>query len=395
MKVLLVHNNYIPVGGAEVFFHETNRVLKKNNIKTALFSTYEEKQNIDSKWKSYFVKIKNHKKNLFHSLFNIREIIYSRDSKKKFQKLINDFQPDVVHIFAIYLRITPSILEVCRKKNIPVIMSCNDYKHLTPEYKLYPFKKRRLFFNINFLTNLSAKIGNYIDFYFHKIMKTYDRGISLYLFASNFMANETERRWKNKSYKWDILRNPYNSKKNTPNYSNEDYCLYFGRLSDEKGVDVLIKAIKISSHCKLKIVGDGPYKKYLEKLSSKNDNKIEFLGEVWGNELERIIKNSKFIVCPSIWHENFPYVIIQSQSFGKAVIGSNVGGIPELVDHNISGFIYQYDNYKILSNYMDKLWIDNELVIKMGKNAKKSADNEFNDDIFFEKLISIYKKYKK
>ena len=69
------------------------------------------------------------------------KIIHSKESKKKIQKLINDFQPDVVHVFAIYMRITPSILEVCKEKNIPVIMSCNDYKHLTPEYKLYPFKK--------------------------------------------------------------------------------------------------------------------------------------------------------------------------------------------------------------------------------------------------------------
>ena len=216
----------------------------------------------------------------------------------------------------------------------------------------------------------------------------------MYLFDSNFMAKETKHRWSNKKYEWDILRNPYNSIKNIPNYKNEDYCLYFGRLSNEKGVDVLIKATKMSNHCKLKIVGNGPHRKYLEKLSSKNENKIEFLGEIWGNELERLIKNSKFVVCPSIWHENFPYVIIQSQSFGKAVIGSNVGGIPELVDHKISGFIYQYDNYKMLSNYMDKLWKDNDLVIKMGKNAKKNADDQFNDDIFFEKLMCIYNKSK-
>ena len=89
MKVLLVHNNYIPIGGAEVFFHETNRVLKKNNIETALFSAYEDGQNIDSKWKSYFPKVKNHKKNLFYSLFNFMEIIHSKESKKKFQKFKN------------------------------------------------------------------------------------------------------------------------------------------------------------------------------------------------------------------------------------------------------------------------------------------------------------------
>ena len=105
------------------------------------------------------------------------KIIHSKESKKKLQKLINDFQPDVVHVFAIYMRITPSILEVCREKNIPVIMSCNDYKHLTPEYKLYHFKKRGLSFNSNILIKLSSKIGNYIDFYFIRIMKTYYRGI--------------------------------------------------------------------------------------------------------------------------------------------------------------------------------------------------------------------------
>lgn len=393
MKVILVHNNFSITGGAEVFFHETARILKDNGHEVALFCSHEEE--IKSVWKDYFPKTIDYKKNKLHAILNFNEIIYSLKSKRSFANLVNDFKPDLVHVFGIYVKLTPSILHVCKKNKIPVLMSCNDYKHITPNYKLFPKSSRKkssqkVFINKQNLFN----VGNYIEFKFHEKMNIYRKNIDEFLFASNFMAVETEKHWGANTFKWSILKNPFNSLKYKPGRIDGNYYLYFGRLSKEKGVDILIKAASENSHCKLKIVGDGPEKNNLIDLSKKlKTNNIEFCGPLWGSELDKVLYGSRFTVVPSIWHENFPYVILQSFAMAKPVIGSRVGGIPELIKDNYNGLVYDFDNVNELASKIKFLWDNNSVAINMGQKAKLVSDKNFNDEVFYNNIINIYNKH--
>ncbi len=392
MKVIIAHNNYQTTGGAEVFFHETARVLKKNGHEVALFCSYSD--NVNSKWKKYFPKNINYTGSKIDAIFHFNEMVYSQKTKESFKRLIKDFKPDIVHVFGIYIKLTPSFLDICRHKNIPVVMSCNDYKHITPNYKLYPSNQQERFKRRPSLNkNLLYDVGNYIEFMFHKFLDIYRKNINTFLFASNFMAKETEKYWGKETFKWDILKNPFNSNDFKISTIQEDYYLFFGRLSEEKGVDILIKAAAKNKECKLKIIGDGPEKNRLIKLAKKlKADNVDFCGPLWGNDLKEILSKSRFVVVPSLWHENFPYVILQSFALGKPVIGSSVGGIPELIQENYNGYLYENDDIIDLASKIKFLWENNSIAVKMGSNAKIFSDKNFNDENFYKNLIKIYKR---
>jgi glycosyltransferase involved in cell wall biosynthesis len=117
---------------------------------------------------------------------------------------------------------------------------------------------------------------------------------------------------------------------------------------------------------------------------------VEFTGAIWGSALNDIISRSKFVVVPSIWHENFPYVILQAFAAGKPVIGSNRGGIPELVLENERGLQYNADNAFELADKMTTLFNNDENCLRMGKNARKFIEDTFSDELFYKSLMNNY-----
>ncbi len=104
----------------------------------------------------------------------------------------------------------------------------------------------------------------------------------------------------------------------------------------------------------------------------------------------KLLSKSKFVVVPSIWHENFPYVILQAFAAGKPVIGSDRGGIPELVIENEKGLLYNAENSFELSEKISALFNDDENCLRMGKNARKFIEETFSDDLFYKSLMHNY-----
>lgn len=403
MKIILAHNHFKMNGGAEFFYHEVGRVLKENGNEVAFFSPKDE--GVNTEWSKFSPNAFDYTNSGFLSgITNLKEMIHSKETKEKFQELFDEFNPDLVHVFSIYIRLTPSFLSICKENNVPVVMSCNDYKHICPNYKLFTNNqlcedcKGGKFYNtvINKCSQNSYKysVASALEAYAHNFSNVYHKNIDLFLFASQFMAEKTKEFWKGKRYKWDILKNPFDSSEYVSEYIYEDYILYFGRLIEEKGVDVLIQSMKLCPDVKLKIIGNGPQEKFLKKLvDSENINNVEFLGAKWGEDLNQYLKKCLCVVVPSLWHENFPYVILQSFSYAKAVIGTNRGGIPELVRDEKYGFIYDATNYKELSEKILFAKKNKNKIIEMGKNAEKFIKNNFNDEIFYSNLINIYKQF--
>ncbi|MBT8098492.1 MAG: glycosyltransferase, partial [Gammaproteobacteria bacterium] len=135
MRVLLCHNNFGVQGGAEVFVHEVARVLTDNGHDVAFLAAAEE--GADTEWASYFPQAVDYAGNKLAAIAGFGKMVYSREARNAASRLIRDFKPDIVHCFAIYTRLTPSILDAFREANIPVVCSFNDYKHICPSYKLY------------------------------------------------------------------------------------------------------------------------------------------------------------------------------------------------------------------------------------------------------------------
>jgi len=401
MRVILAHNNLFIAGGAEVFYQEAGRVLSAHGNDVAYFSSKDGK-NPQNEWERYFPRVAEYKKgSLVKRVFDFRNMVYSRTARDCMKRLIDDFRPDIVHAFAIHGRLTPSILDACREAGVPAVMSCNDYKHICPNYKMYHHGRicaecvggrfYRAALNRCCKGSLVYSVASAIESYAQSSIDIYRKNISIFLFASEFMANKTGEFW-GADVRWKLLRNPFNSPSFACHPGYDDYLLYFGRLIDEKGVDVLLKAMAHAPRARLKIVGNGPQEAELRELAKGlNLNNVEFVGPKWGDGLNALLFRARFVVVPSTWHENFPYVILQSFAAGKAVLGSDRGGIPELIEHGRSGFIYTALDHRSLAEYINILWDDKKKAVQMGIDAKEWADENFNDARFFADIMRIYR----
>lgn len=399
MRILLVHKFFRLTGGADVFFFETGRILEENGHEVAYFST-NHPDNVQTQWNPYFIDPPEYSSNsTVRKIFSIKDVIYSRKANQAFAKLLEDFKPDIIHAFAIYTHLTPSIFEAAKEANVPVVMSCNDYKHICPNYKLYDGKKiceackGGKFYNAVVRKccqdSMAFSVASSIEAYVHAYRKVHDRLVHRYLFASEFMLNKTREFWADRKIEYGVLKNPFKASDYEPVFSG-DYALYFGRIIIEKGVDRIIEAAAEVT-LPIKIVGDGPDLDMLKKEAEERGlDHVEFLGPVWGDELKPVLSGSRFVIVPSLWHENFPYVIFQAFAAGKPVLGTRRGGIPELLG-NDRGVLFDPDSTRELADELMNMWNNPASCGEMGRSARDYIVKEFSDEAFYKSVMANYK----
>lgn len=401
MKILQVNKyNYVR-GGAEKYFIELSKELERLGHQVATFSMKHPK-NLPSPWEKYFVpRVSFNEKSFLNSIRRPFRILYSFTARRKFSKLIKQFKPDIIHIHNIYHQLSPSFLPIAKKHKIPVIMHLHDYKLICPNYQLLshgqicyrclPNKygqclKQRCFKN-SFWKSLLATMEMTLH---HKTLKIYRKNIDLFIAPSNFMKRTVS------AFFWpdDKIKLIYNfPDKISSSLESElgDYGLYFGRISPEKGINVLLEALSLSkTKPKFKIVGAGPelenYQASLKALGL--EEQVEFLGPKYGPDLFKIIAQAKFIVLPSIWAENMPLTLLESMMAQKVVIVSQTGGLPEMIDDKENGFIFRNGDVRDLARVIDSL--SNYDLIKMGQRAKEKVV-----DLVIEKhVVKILETYK-
>lgn len=402
MKVLLVHKFHKLTGGAEVFYFEVGRVLKENGHEVAYFSTLDD-DTLETPYKKYFSEAPNFKtSNKIDQIKAFLKIPYNFEAKKKITSLIEDFEPDIIHAFGVITQISPSIFDAAKRSGIPIVVSLNDYKHICPNYKLFHHgnlcedckgnKFYKAIQNRCSHDNLSYSLASSLESYLHSLLNVYKKNINLFLFASDFMAYKTEEFWGRGNFNWGKLRNPFKVPKRHQELVRSNYGLYFGRLIEEKGVDLILKALINNKNIPFKIIGDGPLLSELKDFATiKNLKNVEFLGSMWGEDLEDVLYKARYVVVPSVWHENLPYVILQSFAAGVPVIGSNLGGIPELVTKE-RGILFDISDINTLEKSIEKLFYNPELAFKLGSNGRNYVINNFNDENFYKEIINNYQK---
>jgi glycosyltransferase involved in cell wall biosynthesis len=401
MKNLLsVNNYYYPRGGADSLFLRHNQIFEENGWNVIPFSM-RHPNNLYTEWSKHFIsEIEfGHKYNLLKKLINAINIIYSYESMHMVNSLIKQKKFDICHCHNIYHHISPSILTILKKNNIPVVMTLHDLKLSCPNYQMLTHDgicercKKSNFFNVlvhkciknNFA--LSALIM--IESYIHHFLEIYEKNIDFFIVPSYFYIE--------KFCEWGLSRNKLLY---IPNYI-ESKCekseivpgktfLYFGRLSKEKGLLTLLKASKMAN-IELIIAGDGPDKKKLECLSSRLGCDAHFLGYLTGRKLEAVIKSCRATVLPSEWYENAPLSIKESYAFGKPVIGARIGGIPELINENETGFTFESGSASQLADALNKIKeMKDHQLLEMGYNSIMLVKEKFNKDIYFHRISCVY-----
>lgn len=399
MKILQVNKFNYYRGGAEKYFLDISEALKNAGHEVAVFSM-RHPNNRPSPWDKYFVSnLEFRGGNIFNLLKTPGRVIYSFSARRKFAKLLDDFKPDIIHLHNIYHQISPSILAPAKKRGIKVVMHLHDYKLFCPNYKLYTdnaFCERCIDGNYHHCLKHRCLNNSYswsllasIEMWFHhKVNKFYEHGVDHFISPSEFVKKESIKfSWS--ANKISVLLN-FVDEDPSFDIKKENYLLSYGRLSHEKGIDLIIEALKKLPDSTLKVVGIGPEEDKLKTLVMKLnlEHQVEFLGFKFGSELQKLISSAKAVIIPSRWPENMPFTLLESLSAGTPVIVARVGGLPELIHDGDNGFLF---NPEEVDDLVDKIKALNNLAEDISMKAKSSV-KDLSLDNHLQKLLGIYQK---
>jgi len=399
MKVLLINKFLYPKGGAEISTLTTGKLLSEKGH-DVFFWGMKHPANPEYPYAEYFVENIDYEGvlSIKQKISSAFKILYSFEAKNKIEQLVYIIKPDIVHLNNFAHQISPSILHIFKKRNIPTIMTLRDYKLVCPSYSMLAdgricesCKNSRYYYCLikkctkgSYAKSLVNTVEMYLN---HKVLNSYDL-IDIYISPSMFLKNKV----KEMGFERDVayLPNFINPIEFTPNYGYENEFCYFGRLSREKGLVTLIDAVT-GCDVDLKVIGSGSLEGNLKvKVTNKQINNVKFLGYKTGDELKNEIKKSMAIIIPSEWYENNPRAVLESFALGKPVIGARIGGIPELVMDGKTGYTFEPGNVKDLRDKIEDLKNNPMKISEMGRNARRFVEENFNSEKHYQELIKIY-----
>lgn len=397
MRVLLINKFLYEKGGAENYVFKLGKMLESHGHKVQYFGLFDEKNIVGNAVGSY-VAPQDFKKGIKHNLSAPFKIIYSSESRRKLKPVLDNFKPDIVHFNNIQFHLTPSmILEVNKyrvrgKRNVKIIYTAHDYQLICPSHGLFDndINICEKCLNGNYLFCLKTKcIKNsrmksflgMIDAYFWKHNKAYSY-IDAIICPSNFLKNklDIQKRFKDKT----IAIHNFVDTVEPIDVEKGNYVLEFGHLCRDKGTNTLIEACKLLPDIKFVFAGYGSAVDEIKKIPN-----AEYVGFKTGKELEFLIRRARFSIYPSEWYENCPFSVIESQMYLAPVIGSRMGGIPELIHEGETGELFEAGSIVELKEKIEKLWNAPDLLNKYTENCV-NLDFE-TSDTYYNKLICIYK----
>lgn len=400
MKILQINSYHHRRGGADVVYLNTGELLATQNNEVMYFSS-EHSNNLENKFSKYFIPFQAVRdQSLSDKIINAKNYIYNKAAYKNLNRLLNTQKPDIAHIHLFYGSLTSSILKSLKENGIPIILTVHDYRLLCPanafldsNHNICEKCKNGSYYQC--LTNkcrdnnISYSAILMLEAYTRKYLYTPLNYVDHFIFVSKFSRKkhiEFDFRYENKS---SHLYNFTPDVKGYVSNKNENYFLFFGRLSIEKGIKTLLAAT-IKTNCKLKIAGIGPLEEDVKRHCELNSN-LQYVGFKKENDLLELIEKASFIIVSSECYENNPMTIIEAYTLGKPVIGANIGGIPEIIVENETGFLFESRNIDDLAAVMTKAQqIGIEAYKKMSKAAKLFGDENFSPKNHYSRLIQIY-----
>lgn len=400
MKVLLVNKFHYRKGGSETYYFTLAEALKARGHEVIFFAMQDEK-NLSCEQEGYFVSNASVNGGMKSKLNMLLHMTYSKEAYTKMNALLKAEEPDLVILNLVHKQITLSIIDAIKEHDpkLPIFWTMHDLIAVCPSYSMRDGSgnicekclggdfshcvKNKCIKGNTLMSVLSKHEAEYI-----RKRKWYDQ-VDLFICPSEF--------YRKKLTEGNFTKSPIVTMRNPlpldtvfeRNETNEGYILYFGRLSPEKGVKTLIEAA-IKCGCHLMILGTGPQEEELKKLAKDAEN-IEFKGFQTGEALHKFVKNSKCVVLPSEWYENGPYSAMEAMALGKPLIVSNYGGLPELVEDGVNGYIYE-KTADALAECIEKMQkLDSKTYQKMANASLTKANALFSADGYIAEIEKQYR----
>lgn len=393
MKILLINNFHYRKGGSEAVYFNTARLLRENGHEVVCFSQ-KDALNERCPEEGFFFEGKGGK------LSSAVKYFYNRDAAVQLENLLNTFTPDIAHIHLMWGCSASAVLQVLRKHHIPIVHTAHDYRMVCPAYvfKTTDGSICERCHNCNYwpcLMNKCSK-GSFVqsavmvaEMYARHLFYDPVRMIDGFIFVSAF--SESKHIQHDPRFA-DVRRIVlYNStdRKTVGHVADRNGYVYFGRLSKEKGLFTLIEAFRQRPGLKLRIIGSGPLEEELRKSLPAN---VSLCGYMTGDALYSSIASAKFAIIPSECYENNPMTIIEAYSLSVPVIGSNIGGIPEIVADGVTGFLFNPFDVDSMVEAIDRAEsLSDDDIASFSANAFDFYLKNFDGEACYQHLVNFYK----
>ena len=345
MRVLMVNKFHRMVGGSETCYFSMKRLLEQRGHTVIDFSMADER-NVPSPYGDYFVDSVNYhdQHSLGRRLLLARNFVYSPEAKKKFARLADDTKPDLVHLHMFHHQLSPSILDAIKKRRLPAVYTAHELQLLCPNYKMRhggalceACLNGKVFSCVRNRCVMDSFAKSALSAFEHKLHRS--RGIydviQYLIMPSAF-------------YRQKFIEAGYSPERliHIPNFlalppltfagrdKKEPYILYAGRLSEEKGLRTLLRAAE-GADISLHIAGTGGMEEEIRAaLCKPGFRRVKLLGFLNEAALAEEMRMASALAMPSEWYENAPYAAIEALRCGRPLIGSRIGGIPEMIQNN-------------------------------------------------------------
>ncbi len=385
MKILLINKFYHSRGGADRHFLDLEKLLKETGHQVAVFSMHHP-ENLATYWEKYFLSQVdlNAKQSLFQNIKLAGRMIWSLEARIKIAKLLDEFNPDIVHLHNIYHQISPSILGVIKKRDIPIVMTVHDWKLISPNYllncqggfcqKCSKGKWAHVIWGKKIKNSYLKSLLAYLEFRFHLMIKVYRKNIDLFIAPSNFVKSILV----NAGYCPEkiVVLHHFVGQFESKDHQNMDLqskkednfvpdAIYFGRIARDKGV---LKIIRAFSKLGIKLALAGRKENGIEINENHN---VKYLGPLKSEELKYWIKKSKFVVSPSELPETFGFIAAEALVLGKLFLGFWTGAYPEIIENGKNGYLVNnWEEFKLRALDLKRNW---KKPIAAGENFSRQA----------------------
>ena len=401
MKILMVNKFLHPNGGSETYIFKLGEQLQKTGHEVQYFGMEHEGRSVGNHAEIYTSDMDFHTGGLKKLCYPFR-IIYSAEAKKKMLLVLEDFQPDIVHLNNINFQLTPSVIYAVRAYerrhggHVRIVYTAHDYQWVCPNHMMRipasgeicfacrggdyrQCSKNRCIHN----SRVKSLLGT-IEAEYYARRKTYGM-VDVILCPSEFMKKQLDTN-PFLADKTVMMRNFI--EKDAGGQSDgvkKDYVVYFGRFSEEKGTRTLLEACRALPEIPFVFAGTGPLEEEVDKVPN-----VENRGFVTGEALRKLIAEARFSVYPSEWYENGPFSVMESQMYGTPVLVSDLGGAPELVQAGVTGDLFRGGDAEELTEHIKAMWNDPELCRKYSENCKNIKFETIEE--YCDKIVrNVYK----
>ena len=379
MKVLVVYNRYRHrVHGEEVVVDTSMQLLRDHGVDVSLHVRSSEGLQ-HSPWNKLVAGVAG---------------IYNPASRRRLSKELAALRPDVIHAHNLYPWISPSALIAAKRANIPVVMTVHHYGLTCPV--LTHFRHGRVCTDCVTTSELSCVRNNCRDSHIESAlyalraavarrMRWFLDHVSVFVALSEF----SKRQLVAAGFPADrivIRPNMVNVLKEQPAATEGGYVAYAGRITYEKGVDLLCEAAR-AANLPLRIAGDVSG---WPELQRDHADHVQFEGILRDGALDSFYRNARMLVVPSRWWEVCPLVVLEAMNLGVPVLAARTGGLPEMIEDGLSGLLFEPGHRSDLADKMRLLWNDAQLRHRCVAAARIRVTEKYDAGRYIYDLMSIY-----